>query len=38
MRGEATELVARHLLDGENLPYAHLLSDAIRDDASLFTS
>ena len=38
MRGDATELVARHLLDGENPPYARLLSDAIRGDVSLFTS
>ncbi len=38
MRGKATELVARHLLDGESPPYARLLSDAIRGDVSLFTS
>jgi glucose-6-phosphate 1-dehydrogenase len=38
MRGEATELVARYLLDGETPPYARLLSDAIRGDTSLFTS
>jgi glucose-6-phosphate 1-dehydrogenase len=38
MRGEATELVARHLLGGEYPPYARLLSDAIRGDVSLFTS
>lgn len=38
MRGEATELIARHLLDGETPPYARLLGDAIRGDTSLFTS
>ena len=38
MRGEATELVAHYLLDGETPPYARLLSDAIRGDTSLFTS
>lgn len=38
MRGESTELIARHLLDGETSPYARLLSDAIRGDTSLFTS
>ena len=38
MRGEATELIARYLLDGETPPYARLLSDAIRGDTSLFTS
>jgi glucose-6-phosphate 1-dehydrogenase len=38
MRGEATELVARYLLCGENPPYARLLSDALRGDVELFTS
>lgn len=38
MRDEATELVARHLLGGENSPYARLLGDALRGDVSLFTS
>jgi glucose-6-phosphate 1-dehydrogenase len=38
MRGEATELVARYLLGGENPPYARLLSDALRGDVELFTS
>ena len=38
MRGGATELVARSLLGGEDLPYARLLGDAIRGDPALFTS
>jgi glucose-6-phosphate 1-dehydrogenase len=38
MRGEAVELVARHCADGETSPYERLLRDAIRNDASLFTS
>ena len=38
MRGEAVELVARHQPLHEDLPYARLLSDAIRGDAALFTS
>ena len=38
MRGEAVELVARHCADGETSPYERLLGDAIRKDASLFTS
>ena len=38
MRGSATELVARSLLGGEDLPYARLLGDAIRGDPALFTS
>jgi glucose-6-phosphate 1-dehydrogenase len=37
MRGEAAELVARHLLAGEHPPYERLLSDAIRGDTALFT-
>lgn len=37
MRGEAAELVARHLLNGENPPYQRLLGDAIHGDATLFT-
>jgi glucose-6-phosphate 1-dehydrogenase len=37
MRGEAVELVARHSVGGEESPYARLLGDAIRNDASLFT-
>jgi glucose-6-phosphate 1-dehydrogenase len=32
------ELVARHCADGETSPYERLLRDAIRNDASLFTS
>ena len=38
MRGEAVELVARHQLQHDDLPYARLLSDAVRGDAALFTS
>jgi glucose-6-phosphate 1-dehydrogenase len=37
MRGEAAELVARHLLTGEDAPYERLLGDALRGDATLFT-
>jgi glucose-6-phosphate 1-dehydrogenase len=37
MSGEAVELIARHTADGEESPYARLLGDAIRNDASLFT-
>jgi glucose-6-phosphate 1-dehydrogenase len=38
MRGEAVELVARHRPQREKLPYQRLFADAIRGDASLFTS
>jgi glucose-6-phosphate 1-dehydrogenase len=37
MQGEAAELVARHLLRGENPPYARLLGDAMRGEGTLFT-
>jgi glucose-6-phosphate 1-dehydrogenase len=37
MRGEAAQLVARHLLTGEDAPYERLLGDALRGDATLFT-
>jgi glucose-6-phosphate 1-dehydrogenase len=37
MRGEAAELVARHLLNGEGSPYQRLLGDAMRGDSTLFT-
>jgi glucose-6-phosphate 1-dehydrogenase len=37
MRGERTELVARHLLAHGDLAYERLLGDALRGDASLFT-
>ncbi len=37
MVGDAVELVARHAITGEKSPYARLLGDAIRGDASLFT-
>jgi glucose-6-phosphate 1-dehydrogenase len=37
MRGERAELVARHLLAGEDTPYERLLGDALRGDATLFT-
>ncbi len=38
MRGEPVELIARHQPRGEELPYERLLVDAIRGDATLFTS
>ncbi|HEY2395329.1 MAG TPA: glucose-6-phosphate dehydrogenase [Rudaea sp.] len=38
MRGEPVELIARHEPRGEELPYERLLGDAIRGDATLFTS
>jgi glucose-6-phosphate 1-dehydrogenase len=37
MNGDQTELVARHLLAGKDLPYERLLGDALEGDASLFT-
>lgn len=36
MQGKAVELVARHSLGGDNLPYERLLGAALRGDASLF--
>jgi len=38
MRGEPAELIARHEPRAEELPYERLLGDAIRGDATLFTS
>jgi len=38
MKGEAVELIARHTTAGEKTPYERLLGDAIRGDATLFTS
>jgi glucose-6-phosphate 1-dehydrogenase len=38
MRGEPVELVARHQSVGEELPYQRLLGEALRGDASQFTS
>ncbi|MDR3446703.1 glucose-6-phosphate dehydrogenase [Dyella sp.] len=38
MRGEAVELIARHQPSQEEQPYRRLLGDAIRGDASQFTS
>jgi glucose-6-phosphate 1-dehydrogenase len=38
MRGEAVELVARHRKQPEKSPYERLLGDALRGDASLFTT
>jgi len=38
MQGEAVELVARHQLQHQEQPYQRLLGDAIRGDASQFTS
>jgi glucose-6-phosphate 1-dehydrogenase len=38
MVGDAVELVARHSVAGDKSPYERLLGDAIRGDASLFTS
>ena len=38
MVGEAVELIARHHPGDEMTPYERLLGDAIRGDASLFTS
>jgi glucose-6-phosphate 1-dehydrogenase len=38
MCGETVELVARHALEREHLPYERLLGDALRGDHSLFTS
>ena len=38
MAGEAVELVARHAAGAEDPPYARLLGDAIRGDATLFIS
>jgi glucose-6-phosphate 1-dehydrogenase len=38
MVGDAVELVARHSVAGDRSPYERLLGDAIRGDASLFTS
>jgi len=38
MRGEPVELIARHEPRSEELPYERLLGDAIRGDATLFTS
>jgi glucose-6-phosphate 1-dehydrogenase len=38
MVGDAVELVARHSVTGDRSPYERLLGDAIRGDASLFTS
>jgi glucose-6-phosphate 1-dehydrogenase len=37
MEGEGAQLVARHLLAGEQAPYERLLEDAIEGDATLFT-
>ena len=38
MRGEPVELIARHEPRSEELPYERLLGDAMRGDATLFTS
>jgi glucose-6-phosphate 1-dehydrogenase len=38
MVGEAVELIARRHPDDEMMPYERLLGDALRGDASLFTS
>jgi len=38
MRGEPVELIARHEPRSEELPYERLLGDALRGDATLFTS
>ena len=38
MYGEAAELFARHCPQAETLPYERLLGDALRGDATLFTS
>jgi len=38
MVGDGVELVARHSVAGDKSPYERLLGDAIRGDASLFTS
>ena len=38
MRGEAVELVMRHQMQRDILPYERLLDNAIRGDASLFTN
>jgi glucose-6-phosphate 1-dehydrogenase len=38
MRGEAAELMARHLLAGQSPPYERLLGDAIAGETALFTS
>ena len=38
MCGETVELIARHALEREHLPYERLLGDALRGDKSLFTS
>ncbi|WP_430389802.1 glucose-6-phosphate dehydrogenase [Dyella sp. 20L07] len=38
MRGEAVELIARHQPSQEEQPYRRLLGDALRGDASQFTS
>ncbi|HEY4134606.1 MAG TPA: glucose-6-phosphate dehydrogenase (NADP(+)), partial [Alphaproteobacteria bacterium] len=37
MQGENAELVARHLMNGEHLPYERLLGDALQGDGTLFT-
>jgi len=38
MRGEPVELIARHEPRSQELPYERLLGDALRGDATLFTS
>jgi len=38
MRGEPVELIARHEPRSDELPYERLLGDAMRGDATLFTS
>ena len=38
MQGEPVELVARHQSPHEELPYQRLLADALRGDATLYTS
>jgi glucose-6-phosphate 1-dehydrogenase len=37
MRGEPTELIARHRSNNDRSPYERLLGDAVRGDTSLFT-
>jgi glucose-6-phosphate 1-dehydrogenase len=38
MRGQSVELVARRDITDQQTPYERLLGDALRGDASLFTS